>query len=189
MVERWRGWDEVLAKIHLGIPRSRGFWRQHNAWDFSFFCYLLDARVGECVSQAGHRQSPSAKLFCFIAFSSFSFISSPILQSLQSHTLKKGSDKFESSDKCSLQEKIDKQEYKESHIWLSPSQLLEKEKTILEQWIIEFKRSLDATYPLSFDLSSSLKVIWTSSESCSSSFYRTRVRPLAMFVSDSLTPI
>ena len=57
----------------------------------------------------------------------------------------------------------------------------------LDQWIIEFKRSLDATYPLSFDLSSSLKVIWTSSMSCSSSFYRSATIALATLVSDSLT--
>ena len=47
-----------------------------------FFLYRMDIGVGQCVSQASQRQSPSAKLFCFIALT-FPAIST----NLQSHTL------------------------------------------------------------------------------------------------------
>ena len=61
---------QLRQNSFLGLSSKDGIWGQCNdigAQIAHFFLYRMDIRVGQCVSQASQRQSPSAKLFCFIA--------------------------------------------------------------------------------------------------------------------------
>ena len=61
---------QLRQNSFLGLCSKDGIWGQCNdigAQIAHFFFYRMDIRVGQCVSQASQRQSPSAKLFCFIA--------------------------------------------------------------------------------------------------------------------------